>query len=156
MRRKISQDHDHADGPLDSVLGIKEISETHSRDAAKREHLLAAASEAGTKAGRRQPEARRPYVSNVVVMADADTGREGTGPKKGPADNEPTAVDIAGSMFVASAELVLSTLEELKVHVRALRTREEVEKVLTARIERWREAVIQFRAERSRKLPGAK
>jgi hypothetical protein len=59
-------------------------------------------------------------------------------------------------MFVASAELVLSTLEELKVHVRALRTREEVEAVLTARIERWREAVIQFRAERSRKLSGGK
>jgi hypothetical protein len=156
MRRKISQDHDHADGPLGSALGIKEISDTHSRDAAKREHLLAAASEAGKKAARRHPEARQPYASNVVVMAAADTVWEGTGPKKRPADNEPTAVDIAGSMFVASAELVLSTLEELKVHVRDLRTREEVEAVLIARIERWREAVIRFRAERSRKLPGGR
>ena len=90
------------------------------------------------------------------MMADADTCWKGTGPKKEPADNEPTAVDIAGSMFVASAELVLSTLEELKVHVRALRTKEEVEAVLTARIERWKEAAIQFRAERSRKLPVGK
>jgi hypothetical protein len=156
MRRKTSQDHDHADGPLGSAPGIKEISETHSRDAAKREHLLAPASEAGRKAARRQPGARQPSASNVVMMADADTCWKGTDPKNEPADNEPTAVDIAGSMFVASAELVLSTLEELKVHVRALRTKEEVEAVLTARIERWKEAVIQFRVERSRKLPVGK
>ena len=40
---------------------------------------------------------------------------------------EPTAVDVAGSMFVASAELVLSTLEELNAHVGAVRTKKEVE-----------------------------
>jgi hypothetical protein len=60
----------------------------------------------------------------------------------------PTAVDVAGSMFVASAELVLSTLEELKVHVTVARTKREIEDILTVQIERWREAVAQFRAQR--------
>ena len=63
---------------------------------------------------------------------------------------ESTAVDVAGSMFVASAELVLSTLEELNAHVGAVRTKKEVEDILAVQIARWREAVTQFRAERSR------
>jgi hypothetical protein len=69
--------------------------------------------------------------------------------------NESTAVDVAGSMFVASAELVLSTLEELKAHVATDRTKKEVDDILTVQIARWREAVTQFRAERSRS-PGGK
>jgi hypothetical protein len=67
--------------------------------------------------------------------------------KKG-APVEPTAVDVAGSMFVASAELVLSTLEELKIHVAGARTKREIEDILTVQIEKWRAAVAQFRAQR--------
>jgi hypothetical protein len=63
---------------------------------------------------------------------------------------EPTAVDVAGSMFVASAELVLSTLEELKIHVTGARTKREIEDILTVQIEKWRAAVAQFRAQRKR------
>jgi hypothetical protein len=60
----------------------------------------------------------------------------------------PTAVDVAGSMFVASAELVLSTLEELQAHVTVARTKREIEDILTVQIEKWRAAVAQFRAQR--------
>jgi hypothetical protein len=69
---------------------------------------------------------------------------------------DPTAIDVAGSMFVASAELVLSTLEELQAHVAAVRTKNEAEDILAVQILRWRDAVMQFRAERSRKLAGGK
>ncbi len=151
MRRKISQDHDHAGGSSESARGLKEISQTLSRDAARREHLFAAVSEANLKPALSRPEIR---PSNVVVMAEPDAVWKAMDPKEQLIPDEPTAVDIAGSMFVASAELVLSTLEELKFHIRALRTKEEIDGVLAVRIERWREAVLQFRAERSRGLPG--
>jgi hypothetical protein len=62
---------------------------------------------------------------------------------------EPTAVEVAGNMFVACAELVLSTLEELSAHVARARTKEEVEDILIVQISRWRDALAQFRAERS-------
>jgi hypothetical protein len=59
-------------------------------------------------------------------------------------------------MFVASAELVLSTLEELNAHVARARTKREVEDLLTVQIARWRDAVAQFRAERSQGHHGAR
>lgn len=71
-------------------------------------------------------------------------------PEKGRTPTAPTAVEVAGNMFVASAELVLSTLEELNAHVARARTKKEVEDLLTVQIARWRDAVVQFRAERQR------
>jgi hypothetical protein len=72
-------------------------------------------------------------------------------PERRRTPTEPTAVEIAGNMFVASAELVLSTLEELNAHVARARTKKEVEDLLTVQIARWRDAVAKFRAERSHK-----
>ena len=69
---------------------------------------------------------------------------------------EPTAFDVAGSMFVASAERALSLLEELEAHAAAARTKKDIEDILAVQIERWREAVIQFRAERARRFSGGK
>jgi hypothetical protein len=74
-------------------------------------------------------------------------------PEKKRTPTQPTAVEVAGTMFVASAELVLSTLEELKTHVARARTKKEVEDILTVQIARWSDAVAQFRAERSRRPP---
>jgi hypothetical protein len=74
-------------------------------------------------------------------------------PEKKRTPTEPTAVEVAGTMFVASAELVLSTLEELNAHVARARTKKEVEDILTVQIGRWRDAVAQFRAERSQRSP---
>jgi hypothetical protein len=61
-----------------------------------------------------------------------------------------TAVDVAGSMFVASAELVLSTLEELKGHAAAARTKKDIQDLIEVQIFRWRDAVEKFRGERDR------
>jgi hypothetical protein len=77
-------------------------------------------------------------------------------PEKRRTFTEPTAFEVAGSMFVASAELVLSTLEELNAHVARARTKREVEDLLTVQIARWRDAVAQFRAERSQGHHGAR
>jgi hypothetical protein len=74
-------------------------------------------------------------------------------PEKNRTPTEPTAVEVAGNMFVASAELVLSTLEELSAHATRARTKEEVEDILTVQIARWRDALAQFRAERSQGSP---
>jgi hypothetical protein len=158
MRRKINQVHDHADGPQGLGGAVKAISEALSRDAARREHLLPAqsAAKAVPKPARRCPESPQPRATNVVAMPEGDRVRETTNLTTRRTAIEPTAVDVAGSMFVASAELVLSTLEELRVHVETLQTKKEIEHVLASQIERWREAVIQFRAERSRSLPGGK
>jgi hypothetical protein len=74
-------------------------------------------------------------------------------PERKRTPTDPTAVEIAGNMFVASAELVLSTLEELSAHVARARTKKEVEDILTVQIQRWRGALAQFRAERSQGSP---
>jgi hypothetical protein len=74
-------------------------------------------------------------------------------PEKKRTPTEPTALEVAGNMFVASAELVLSTLEELNAHVARARTKKEVQDILTVQIAMWKEAAIQFRAERSQRSP---
>ena len=127
-------------------------------DAARREHRFGAqsASEAGAKPTRKRFGSHRPNASNVVPEPDTGEilGMKIPGKKGTPI--EPTAIDVAGSMFVASAELVLSTLEELQAHVAAVRTKDEAEDILAMQIFRWREAVMQFRAERSRRLSDGK
>jgi hypothetical protein len=74
-------------------------------------------------------------------------------PEKKRTPTEPTAVEVAGTMFVASAGLVLSILEELKTHVARARTKKEIEDILTVQIARWRDAAARFRAERSQRPP---
>jgi hypothetical protein len=138
---------------------IRKMIETHARDAARREerHTRELASEGGSEpAGKRFGSSIRPNASNdgADVRRRRSLGEDS--PEKARPPIESTAVDVAGSMFVASAELVLSTLEELKAHVGAVRTKEEVEDILGVQIARWREAVTQFRAERSRIRAGNK
>ena len=137
---------------------IRGMIEAHARDAARREdrHAPAPAS-----AGSPEP-ARKGFESSIRANASNDSAdvrrRRSLGEdsvEKIQPPIESTAVDVAGSMFVASAELVLSTLEELNAHVGAVRTKKEVEDILAIQIARWREAVMQFRAERSRN-PGRK
>jgi hypothetical protein len=154
MHRKISHAHDPADGPESLDPAIKEISEALAQDAARRELRFAAqfAPEEGAKPKRKPSgSSHQPNASNVLPMSDAGKVWERKIPGKC-SSLEPTAVDVAESMFVASAQLVLATLEELKAHAAAVRTKEEVDDILAVQIERWREAVTQFRAERSRRF----
>jgi hypothetical protein len=158
MRRKIGDDKARAGGPEELDAAINEISVALARDAARREHRFAAqsASEEGAKPTRKRFGSHRPSASNVVPEPGAGEVLEMKIPDKKATSIEPTAIDVAGSMFVASAELVLSTLEELQAHVAAVRTKDEADDILAEQILRWREAVMQFRAERSRKLAGGK
>jgi hypothetical protein len=157
MRRKIGDDKARAGGSEELDPAINEISVALARDAARREHRFAAqsASEEGAKPKRKQFGSHRPSASNVPEPGTGEV-LEMKIPGKQATSIEPTAIDVAGSMFVASAELVLSTLEELQFHVAAARTKDEAEDILAEQIMRWREAVIQFRAERSRKLAGGR
>jgi hypothetical protein len=158
MRRKISQGQDHLDGPQSrDDPAIKEISETLARDAARREHRSAAQfiSEDGAKPTRKRSGSHQPNALNVLPMLNAGEVWERKNPGKGAA-REPTAIDVAGSMFVASAQLVVSVLEELKAHAAAVRTKRDVEDILTVQIARWRVAVTQFRVEQSRRWPKGK
>lgn len=156
MRRKIEDDKAGADSPEELDPAISAISVALARDAARREHRFAAqsGSEDGAKPTRRRFGSHRPSrgssASNVVPEPDTGEVLEMKIPEKKRSSPEPTAIDVAGSMFVASAELVLSTLEELQAHVAAVRTKNEAEDILAEQILRWREAVMQFRAERSR------
>lgn len=156
MRRKIGDDKARADGPEELDPAISAISVALARDAARREHRFAAqsASEEGAKPARKRFGSPRASASN----AQPDTGEvlKMRIPGKKGTTIEPTATDVAGSMFVASAELVLSTLEELQAHMAAVRTKYEAEDILAVQIGRWREAVVQFRAERSRRLSDGK
>jgi hypothetical protein len=151
MRRKISKAHDPADGPEILDGAINEISEVLARDAARRERRFAAqfAPRKGAKHPWKRSGSHQANASNVLPMPDASEVWVGKIPGKR-IPLEPTAVDVAASMFVASAQLVLSTLEELKAQAATVRTKKEVEDILAVQIERWREAVLQFRAERSR------
>ena len=153
MRHKIREAHGPVDGPEILDPAIKEISETFARDAARRERRFAAqfAPEEGAKHTRKRSGAHQPDASNVMPMPDAGEVWENKIPGKH-TPLEPTALDVAGSMFVASAQLVLSTLEELKAQAATVRTKKELEDIMAVQIERWREAVLQFRAERSRRF----
>jgi hypothetical protein len=137
---------------------IREMIEAHARDAARREdrHAREPASGGGSEPARKRfGSSIRPNASNdsADVRRRRSLGEDSAEKAQPPIGS--TAVDVAGSMFVASAELVLSTLEELNAHVGAVRTKKEVEDILAVQIARWREAVTQFRAERSRN-PGRK
>jgi hypothetical protein len=144
--------------PQSLPSAIREMIEAHARDAARREdrHAPAPASEGGPEPARKRFESPiRPDASNDSADVRRRRGLGEDSAEKVQPPIESTAVDVAGSMFVASAELVLSTLEELNAHVGAVRTKKEVEDILAIQIARWREAVTQFRAERSRN-PGRK
>jgi hypothetical protein len=156
MRRKVGDDKARADGPEELDPAISAISVALACDAARRERRFAAqsGSEEGAKPTRKRFASHRPSASNVMPEPGIGEVLEMKIPGKKATSIEPTAIDVAGSMFVASAELVLSTLEELQFHLAAARTKDEAEDILAEQILRWREAVMQFRAERSRKLGG--